>query len=182
MISFIAIFCLNKSNSPAAGAATSTICPKPSPSLLAPFQTNGYLICQYRFYIQVDIPQTFFSITTPNQFITCIYFQRIATQTPTGKFHANFIPHGPHVPNYKLSMHCSVCHHSSIHSIHYHRNFLSLHPDWLRQPPIRYSHRLSYPCKKESTEFLHGSACPPVHLPEYSYSSHSSLQQVQKKD
>ena len=34
-------------------------------------------------------------------------------------------------------MHCSVCHHSSIHSIHYHRNFLSLHPGWrLRSYPL----------------------------------------------
>ena len=94
MIGFIAIFCLKQIQLTRSRGSNFYNLSETVTFLAGTFQTNGYLICQYRFYIQVDISQTLFSLTPPNQFITCIYFQRIATQTPTGKFHANFIHTG----------------------------------------------------------------------------------------
>lgn len=93
MISFIAIFALNKSNSPAAGAATSTICPKPSPSLLAPFKRMVISFVNTGFTFRWIYPKLFQSHHSKSVHHLHI-FPRIAAQTPTGKFHTNFIHTG----------------------------------------------------------------------------------------
>ena len=99
-------FALNKSSSLAPGAATSTICPKASPSLLVPLSRIVISFVNTGFTSKWTYPRLL--SVSPLQF----------NSLPSDRLH----PHVRHVPTDRLSMQYPLSRHSAIHSVHYHQS------------------------------------------------------------
>lgn len=114
-------FALNKSSSLATGTATSTICPKASPSLLVPLSRIVISFVNTGFTSKWTYPRLLSvsplkSILYPHKFPadSCAY----AIRSTSDRLH----PHVRHVPTDRLSMQYPLSRHSAIHSVHYHQS------------------------------------------------------------